>query len=236
MLTYIRAILVAIHALFIAILAIILSPFDTSGGTLHRPLPKLFSYVILFILGVRLTVYGRELLDKKASYIFVTNHQSYVDIPVLMKAIPNTIRFVYKKQLSKIPIFGWGMYLSGYIPIDRENVRTAITSLKKAAKKIKNGISVVIFPEGTRSTDGSLGEFKRGMFVLADEAKVDIVPVTIDGTYKIVPRGKFKLRSGHVTVTIDKPIPYRKDPNLLEEVRSKIEKTLAIHTENYGSK
>ncbi|MCB0722482.1 MAG: 1-acyl-sn-glycerol-3-phosphate acyltransferase [Ignavibacteriae bacterium] len=228
MLTYIRAILVAIHALFIAILAIILSPFDTSGGTLHRPLPKLFSYVILFILGVRLTVYGRELLDKKASYIFVTNHQSYVDIPVLMKAIPNTIRFVYKKQLSKIPIFGWGMYLSGYIPIDRENVRTAITSLKKAAKKIKNGISVVIFPEGTRSTDGSLGEFKRGMFVLADEAKVDIVPVTIDGTYKIVPRGKFKLRSGHVTVTIDKPIPYRKDPNLLEEIRSKIEKNLVI--------
>ena len=228
MLTYIRAILIAIHALFIAILAIILSPFDTSGGTLHRPLPKLFSYVILFILGVRLTVYGRELLDKKASYIFVTNHQSYVDIPVLMKAIPNTIRFVYKKQLSKIPIFGWGMYLSGYIPIDRENVRTAITSLKKAAKKIKNGISVVIFPEGTRSTDGSLGEFKRGMFVLADEAKVDIVPVTIDGTYKIVPRGKFKLRSGHVTVTIDKPIPYRKDPNLLEEIRSKIEKNLVI--------
>ena len=230
MLTYIRAILVAIHALFIAILAIILSPFDTSGGTLHRPLPKLFSYVILFILGVRLTVYGRELLDKKASYIFVTNHQSYVDIPVLMKAIPNTIRFVYKKQLSKIPIFGWGMYLSGYIPIDRENVRTAITSLKKAAKKIKNGISVVIFPEGTRSTDGSLGEFKRGMFVLADEAKVDIVPVTIDGTYKIVPRGKFKLRSGHVTVTIDKPIPYRKDPNLLEEIRSKIEKNLVTQT------
>ncbi|MCB0723873.1 MAG: 1-acyl-sn-glycerol-3-phosphate acyltransferase [Ignavibacteriae bacterium] len=230
MLTYIRAILIAIHALFIAILAIILSPFDTSGGTLHRPLPKLFSYVILFILGVKLTVHGHELLDKKASYIFVTNHQSYVDIPVLMKAIPNTIRFVYKKQLSKIPIFGWGMYLSGYIPIDRENVRTAITSLKKAAKKIKNGISVVIFPEGTRSTDGSLGEFKRGMFVLADEAKVDIVPVTIDGTYKIVPRGKFKLRSGHVTVTIDRPIPYRKDPNLLEEIRSKIEKNLVTQT------
>ena len=226
MLTYIRAILIAIHALFIAILAIILSPFDTSGGMLHRPLPKLFSYVILFILGVKMTVKGRELLDKKKSYIFVTNHQRYVDIPVLMKAIPNTIRFIYKKQLSKIPIFGWGMYLSGYIPIDRENVRTAITSLKKAATKIKNGISVVIFPEGTRSLDGSLGDFKRGMFVLADEAKVEIVPVAIDGTYRILPRDKFKMKSGHIKVTINEPIPYRKDPKLLEEIKSIIQENL----------
>ena len=226
MLTYIRAIFVAIYAVFIAILAIIISPFDSSGGTLHRPLPKLFSYVILFVLGVKMTVKGRELLNKKKSYIFVTNHQSYVDIPVLMKAIPNTIRFIYKKQLSKIPIFGWGMYLSGYIPIDRENVRTAISSLKKAAGKIRNGISVVIFPEGTRSTDGSLGDFKRGMFVLADEAKVDIVPIAIDGTYNILPRDKFKIRGGHIRVTINEPIPYRKDPNLLEEIKSIIQENL----------
>ena len=226
MLTYIRAIFVAIYAVFIAILAIIISPFDSSGGTLHRPLPKLFSYVILFVLGVKMTVKGRELLDKKKSYIFVTNHQSYVDIPVLMKAIPNTIRFIYKKQLSKIPIFGWGMYLAGYIPIDRENVRTAISSLKKAAGKIRNGISVVIFPEGTRSTDGSLGDFKRGMFVLADEAKVDIVPIAIDGTYNILPRDKFKIRGGHIRVTINEPIPYRKDPNLLEEIKSIIQENL----------
>ena len=173
-----------------------------------------------------MTVTGRELLDKKKSYIFVTNHQSYVDIPVLMKAIPNTIRFIYKKQLSKIPIFGWGMYLSGYIPIDRENVRTAITSLKKAATKIKSGISVVIFPEGTRSLDGSLGDFKRGMFVLADEAKVEIVPVAIDGTYKILPRDKFKMKSGHIKVTINEPIPYRKDPKLLEEIKNIIQENL----------
>lgn len=226
MLTYIRAILVAIYAVFIAILAILISPFDSRGGTLHRPLPKMFSTVILFILGVKLTVKGSEFLDKDAAYIFVTNHQSYVDIPVLMKAIPNNIRFVYKKQLSRIPIFGWGMYLSDYIPIDRENVRTALVSLKKAAEKVRNGLSVVIFPEGTRSTDGSLGDFKRGMFVLADEAKVPIVPVTIDGTNNIIPRGKFKLRSGHVTITFDKPIPYRKDPNLLEEIKNIIDKNL----------
>lgn len=230
MLTYIRAIFIAIYAVFIAILAIIISPFDFNGGTLHRPLSKVFALVILFVMGVRVTVQGRELLDKDASYIFVTNHQSYVDIPVLMQAIPNRIRFIYKKQLSKIPIFGWGMYLSGYIPIDRTNVRTALVSLRKAAEKVKKGTSIVIFPEGTRSIDGSLGDFKKGMFVLADEAKVDIVPVTIDGTYKILSRDKFKMRSGHVKVTFDKPMPYTRDGNMLEEIKKKIQSNLVTQT------
>lgn len=226
MLTYIRAIFIAVYAVFIAILAIIISPFDFNGGTLHRPLSKLFAIVILFVLGVKVTVRGREFLDKDEAYIFVTNHQSYVDIPVLMHAIPNRIRFVYKKQLSKIPIFGWGMYLSGYVPIDRTNVRTALVSLREAAEKVKKGTSIVIFPEGTRSLDGTLGDFKKGMFVLADEAKVSIVPGTIDGTYKILPRDKFRLRSGHVTVTFDKPMPYTKDGNMLEEIKSKIQNNL----------
>jgi 1-acyl-sn-glycerol-3-phosphate acyltransferase len=225
-LTYIRAIFIAVYAVFIAILAIIISPFDFNGGTLHRPLSKLFAFIILLVLGVKVTVKGRELLDKNAAYIFVTNHQSFVDIPVLMKAIPNRIRFVYKKQLSRIPIFGWGMYLSGYIPIDRTNVRTALVSLRNAAEKVRKGTSIVIFPEGTRSLDGSLGDFKKGMFVLADEAKVDIVPVTLNGTYKILPRDKFKLRSGHVTVTFDKPMPYKRDGNMLGEIKSKIENNL----------
>lgn len=140
-----------------------------------------------------------------------------------MLAIPNNVRFIYKDSLTKIPILGWGMYLGGYIPINRDNVREAMKALKKAAKKIVNGISVVIFPEGTRSDDGSLGEFKRGMFVLADEAKVPLIPTTIIGSNKILPRNKFGIKCGEVRVVFSKPVQYKKDKGFLEEIKNKIE-------------
>ncbi len=171
------------------------------------------------IAGVKVDAEGIEKLDPKASYIFVSNHLSYFDIPVLMKAIPNNVRFIYKDSLTKIPILGWGMYLGKYIPINRDNVREAMKSLKKAAVRISNGISVVIFPEGTRSMDGTLGEFKRGMFVLADEAKVPLVPVSIKGTDDIMPRGKFQIKSGKVKVLFSEPVDYKKSKDFLEEIK-----------------
>lgn len=219
MITYIKAIFISIHCIIIAILTILVSPFDSSGKITHY-LSKIFGGVILFIAGVKVITEGKELLDKNENYIFISNHASYFDIPVLMKAIPNNVRFIYKDTLTKIPILGWGMYLGGYIPINRDNVRDAMKSLKNAAKKIVKGISVVIFPEGTRSTDGKPGEFKRGMFVLADEAKVALVPTTILGSDKILHRNKFKINSGTVRVIFNKPIDYRKDKIILEEIRS----------------
>ncbi|MDQ3193856.1 MAG: 1-acyl-sn-glycerol-3-phosphate acyltransferase, partial [Bacteroidota bacterium] len=113
-----------------------------------------------------------------------------------------------------------------YIPINRDNVRESIKALKNAAQKIINGISVVIFPEGTRSFDGKLGEFKRGMFVLADEAKVPLVPTTIIGSNDIMPREKFQIKSGTVRVVFENPIEYRKDKKFLEEIRSIIGESL----------
>jgi 1-acyl-sn-glycerol-3-phosphate acyltransferase len=143
-----------------------------------------------------------------------------------MLAIPNNVRFIYKNSLTKIPILGWGMYLGGYIPIDRDNVREAIIDLKNAAKKIIKGISVVIFPEGTRSEDGILGEFKKGMFVLADEAKVPLVPTKIIGSNKILPRNKFEIKSGTVKVVFNNPIEYKKDKGFLEEIRNIIKDSI----------
>jgi 1-acyl-sn-glycerol-3-phosphate acyltransferase len=113
-------------------------------------------------------------------------------------------------------------YLGQYIPINRENVREAMKSLKKAAEKVKRGISVAIFPEGTRSFDGSLGEFKRGMFVISDEAKVELVPTAINGSYSIMPRNKFRIQSGNVKVTFGEPVPYSKDKVLLENIKQQI--------------
>ncbi|MBL8006385.1 MAG: 1-acyl-sn-glycerol-3-phosphate acyltransferase [Ignavibacteria bacterium] len=196
-----------------------MSVFDRKGKITHY-LSKLFGGGILFIAGVKVITEGRDLLDSESNYIFISNHLSYFDIPILMKAIPNNVRFIYKDTLTKIPVLGWGMYLGGYIPINRENVREAMKSLKKAALRIINGISVVIFPEGTRSPDGITGEFKRGMFVLADEAKVSLVPTTINGSEKILPKDKFKIRSGTVRVIFSKPLKYRKEKTFLEEIRN----------------
>jgi len=225
MLTYIKAFLIIINGLLLASIAILVSMFDFKGRMMHI-ISKIFSKGVLLIAGVKLEINGRELLDRKESYIFISNHQSYFDIPVLMQAVPNNLRFVYRKSLSRIPIFGWGMYLSGYIPINRDNAREALKSLKIAAQKIKKGISVVVFPEGTRSTEEKLGEFKRGMFVIAEEAKVNLVPVTIDGSRKILPKQKFVINSGKVKVTFNKPIEYIDDRNLLNEIREIIKTNL----------
>ena len=223
MITYIKAFFISIHCVIIAILTILVSPFDRKGKVTHY-LSKIFGGVILFIAGVKVIAEGKELLDKNENYIFISNHASYFDIPILMKAIPNNVRFIYKDTLTKIPVLGWGMYLGGYIPINRDNVREAMKSLKEAAKKIEKGISVVIFPEGTRSEYGKPGEFKRGMFVLADEAKVSLVPATITGSDKILPRNKFEIKSGTVKVVFNQPMDYRKDKNFLEEIRNIIVK------------
>ncbi|MBK8549873.1 MAG: 1-acyl-sn-glycerol-3-phosphate acyltransferase [Ignavibacteria bacterium] len=219
--SYIKAFFISIHCIIIAILTIIVSPFDRKGKITHY-LSKVFGGGILLIAGVKVSVEGIEKLNAKDNYIFISNHLSYFDIPILMKAIPNNVRFIYKDSLTKIPILGWGMYLGKYIPINRDNVREAMKSLKKAAEKIVNGISVVIFPEGTRSMDGTPGDFKRGMFVLADEAKVPLVPTTIIGSNKIMPRGKFQIKSGSVKVVFQNLLIIKKEKNFLEEIRQKI--------------
>lgn len=221
MFTYAKALFISLHCILIAVLTILVSPFDRNGKITHL-LSKVFGNGILMIAGVKVSTSGTDKLDKNKSYIFVSNHQSYFDIPVLMHSIPNNVRFVYRENLTKIPILGWGMYLGQYIPINRENVREAMKSLKNAAEKVKRGISVAIFPEGTRSFDGTLGEFKRGMFVIADEAKVELVPTAINGSYSIMPRNKFRIQSGNVKVTFGKPVPYSKDKVLLENIKQQI--------------
>lgn len=229
MITFLKAVLISIHCVIIAILTIIVSPIDKKGKLTHY-LSKMFGGGILLIAGVKTEVIGTDLLDKNDNYIFISNHSSYFDIPILMKAIPNNVRFIYKDSLTKIPILGWGMYLGKYIPINRENAREAMKTLRKSAKRILSGISVVIFPEGTRSIDGNPGEFKRGMLVLADEAKVPLIPTTIVGSVNIMSRNKFEINSGKVKVVFSKPEEYRKEKSQLEEIRETIIANLKKYT------
>lgn len=223
----IRAFFVVIFGLFFPFLSILATPFNYKYGAGTNFLYRFFAASILFAAGADVEVKIKGDIDKSKDYIIVSNHLSYLDIPVLMKSVPKNIRFVYKKSLTMIPVFGWALYLGGYIPIDRSNARSAIVSLKKAALKLKNRISIIMFPEGTRSTDGKTGEFKKGIFILADFAETDIIPVSIIGTDKIMPKFSMRMKPGKVKVIIGEPVKFVKDKKLLDEIRNIIVKNIS---------
>jgi len=154
----------------------------------------------------------------------MSNHQSNFDIPVLLAYLPVQFRWLAKMELFRIPIFGFAMQRAGYISIDRSNRKAAILSLKRAAEIIRGGVSVLIFPEGTRSLDGEIQPFKSGGFILAVDSGVPIVPVIIHGTWPIMPKDRLRIRPGNVVLEIEKPVetsPYarRDKAALMEKVR-----------------
>jgi 1-acyl-sn-glycerol-3-phosphate acyltransferase len=167
---------------------------------------RLFAPVALWAGGARVLVSGREHADPSRPTVYVSNHQSASDIPALLVALPVNVRFVAKKQLRWVPIVGWYLQLAGHIIVDRSNTRAAIASLDEAAKKIRSGISILVFPEGTRSPDGRILPFKKGPFALALKAGVAICPVTVEGSGKLMPKRSLRILPGEIRVKIGKPI------------------------------
>jgi 1-acyl-sn-glycerol-3-phosphate acyltransferase len=159
--------------------------------------------------GIRLRVEGMENLKKDQSYILVSNHASILDIPALISAAPFPVRFLAKKSLRWFPIFGWVLHFSGHILIDRQSAQSALRSLKKAPSLLKKGISIIVFPEGTRSPDGEVKEFKRGAFLLARHSKFPVVPVSTIGTYDMLPRHGWCFSPGTIHIRMGEPIPTR---------------------------
>ena len=196
---------VVIATLVLGILVIVLSFFVRSGNSLHK-IARFWGKSILVVSRIKVTVKGMSNLDLAHPYIYMPNHQSNFDIPVMLGHLKVQFRWLAKMELFKIPIFGHAMRKAGYISIDRYDRESAFKSLETAAQKIKNGVSVLIFPEGTRSRDGKLGAFKKGGFVLAIDSGVPIVPVVIEGTHEIMTKGKFQVNPGHVSMVIHKPI------------------------------
>jgi len=196
------AVLTAIHALAILLLA----PFDDREGRLAYRVGWQWSRMVLKVAGVRLKVHGLARLQRRP-YIFIANHQSHIDIPVMVQSLPGfQLRWIAKKTLAYVPFFGWALMASRHILIDRADRAAAMASLTKARAKLAAGISVVIFPEGTRGVRGRLGSFKRGAFLLAMKAKTPIVPVTISGSWRILGRKEWRLNSGEVEVFVHEPI------------------------------
>jgi 1-acyl-sn-glycerol-3-phosphate acyltransferase len=191
--------------LVVGVLVIGLSFFVRSANPLHK-IARFWGKSILMVSRIKVSVKGLSNIDQAVPYIYMSNHQSNFDIPVLLGHLTVQFRWLAKVELFKIPIFGRAMRKAGYIGIDRYNRESAFKSLKVAANKIKSGVSVLLFPEGTRSRDGKIRPFKKGGFVLAVDSGVPIVPVVITGTRSIMTKGKFRINPGHVSMVIHKPI------------------------------
>ena len=178
---------------------------------------------------ITVKVEGTENISNNESYIFAANHQSVYDIFLVYGWLDSRFKWIMKKELRKIPLVGAACEAAGHIFIDRSSPMAAKKSIDDASRKLVNGSSVVIFPEGTRSKDGKLGKFKRGAFTLASEIKLPIVPLTIKGTYKAMPTGSYLIYPTKLTLVIHKPIPYRPEFHenqhlLIEMVHAEVEK------------
>ncbi|HOJ52187.1 MAG TPA: lysophospholipid acyltransferase family protein [Syntrophales bacterium] len=202
------AVLILIGVLITAYLSFTALFMALVGGTensIHK-LARLWARIILFLSGVKVEVKGVENVLSDRPQIFMSNHQSGFDIFIVLAFVPGQFRWIAKKELFRIPVFSQAMKTAGYIEIDRQNHEKAMESLKIAAQKIREGKSVMSFPEGTRSRDGRIKAFKQGMFHLALQAGVPIVPITIIGASEIMPKRKLRINPGKITMVIDKPI------------------------------
>ena len=205
--------------------------------TFNRKVPvimarTMWSPGILWGAGVRnIQVNGLENIDKNKSYIFVSNHQSHLDIPSIIRSIPINLYFIAKKELKWVPFLGQYVWATGMIFIDRSNRKKAIKSLDKAGKLIKKGKSVLAFPEGTRSLDGKLQRFKKGPFMLSIQHEIEIVPIAIEDTYKVLPSKAWRFTPNNVNVNIGKPIEPPADKkeilSLIDQVSSEIVRMMA---------
>jgi len=205
-----RALFVIPYALFLTLVVSLITLFKTlvlrKEAASVQGLAARWARSICSASGVEVAISGTEQLNPEKPYIFAANHSSQFDIFVLQGFLGVDFRWLAKKELFNVPIWGHAMRRAGYIPIDRSHGRKAIKSLDEAAQKIAAGTSVIIFPEGTRSKDGKLHDFKAGAMILAIKSAVPIVPVAILGTYEILPKGKLLMTPGKVQIRVGRPI------------------------------
>jgi len=225
-----------IALLILGIVIFITYPFDRRGKVIHH-YGRLWGKIALLVNRVKVRVEGIEHLKGEGPYIFMSNHQGTYDIFALLCHLPFQFRWLAKKELFSIPFFGWVMAAAGYVSVDREGTRKTVEAMNEAAQKIREGMSVVIFPEGSRSPDGSIQPFKKGGFTLAIKSKVPIIPISIIGSREIMPKGKLTVTSGEIRIRIDHPIETQncslKDRKfLMEKVRQTISKNFRLISGN----
>ncbi len=217
-----------VYTLFLGTVVILVGLFSR-GNYFQYLCSVLWAKLILLTAGVKVNIKGTENITPGSAYVLMSNHQSHFDVISLISKMPVRIYFLAKKELLRIPVFGWAMFLIGHVPIDRTDREEAFRSIDRAVEKVKGGTNVMVFPEGTRSSTGELLPFKKGGFVLAIKGGIPILPVGIYGSDRILPKGSWKISSGIINIAVGKPIDTKlytldEKEKLMERVREEINK------------
>jgi 1-acyl-sn-glycerol-3-phosphate acyltransferase len=197
---------IGIYTAVLGTISLVSSLFDRSGDFGHR-CARAWSKLILKTTGVRVTVSGLEHLDVTRSYVLASNHQSIYDIPILFANLPLQLRIVAKESLGRIPFLGWHLQRTGHLLVNRSNPGADI--VRKMRRLVSESNSLIVFPEGTRSVDGRVGRFKKGSFLVAMDAGLPVVPVSVAGSRHVMQKGRLMVCPGEVRVTVHAPIPSR---------------------------
>jgi len=204
---FITAPLIILATIGFGLVSLIISLFET-GGRRQIAVARVWARCLLWGSGVKVTVEGLEKISPGESYVFVSNHLSYMDTPVILANIPVQFRFLAKSGLFKIPLLGTHLARAGHISVPRDDARAAVKTMLTAAQAIRErSISLLIFPEGGRSPNGELASFKEGAAYIAIRAGVPLVPIALQGTREVLPFGSGKVQSGRVTMRIGDPVP-----------------------------
>ena len=194
---------VAVYTVVLGTASLVSTLFDKRGNFGHR-CARAWSWLILKTSGVQVAVEGLDRLDPARSYVFAANHQSIYDIPILFASLPFQLRILAKDSLGRIPFLGWHLQRTGHVLVDR--ARPGAGVVRKMARLVKAGHSLIVFPEGTRSTDGSVARFKGGPFLIAQQAALPVVPISVVGSRHVMFRGELTVRPGRVAVIVHAPI------------------------------
>ncbi|MFH1050666.1 MAG: lysophospholipid acyltransferase family protein [bacterium] len=216
--TYYKLFLAVIVVIYFAIKVQLIYIFSKDKRRYWKNSTK-WGTLILKVFNINVEIAGLEKLDKNTTYIFASNHQSLLDIPILFYSLQDfNYVIMYKKELEKIFLFGRNMKISPFIAVDRADPRNAMASIETTLKQMKENDCPVIFPEGTRSLDGKLANFKRGAFLLASRSKMPIVPIAIIGSSDVLPKGTLKIKTrSTVKVVFNAPVENDKDMDRNDE-------------------
>ena len=223
---------IILNTIVLAVIIIVISPLDRDGNVVHY-IGKFWSLLNIYLSGTRICIRGKEKIERGGNYIVMSNHQSLFDVWGLIAKIPLQLRWIIKADIKKIPIFGYALERMGHIYIGGNGRRNMALGLADAIRRVRNGTSIVIFPEGTRSRDGRLGKFHKGGALIAIKSGVPVLPVTVNGSRFVLPKGTLALMPGKIEIVVGDIIDPHKfgrhgEEELMAVVESSIRKNLDL--------